>query len=111
MSIGNDIRDWSRKVLEVPNDTLGGLPACPYAQQAWKQNKVRVVETKHLGIEAITQANLFDNMYDLVVVASYVPLGEALIKASLMLSVSKSWTPPSSSDLKLVHIAVVIAMF
>ena len=69
MSIESDIRDWSRKVLEVPNDTLGGLPACPYAQQAWKQNKVNVIETKHLGIEAITQANLFDNTYDLVVVA------------------------------------------
>jgi len=71
VSIESDIRDWSRKVLEVPNDTLGGLPACPYAQQAWKQNKVRVIETNHLGIEAITQANLFDNTYDLVVVASY----------------------------------------
>ena len=71
MSIENDIRDWSSKVLEIPNDSLGGLPACPYAKEAWKQNKVKVVETKHLGVEAIAQANKFDGKYDLVVVASY----------------------------------------
>ena len=71
MNIENDLRDWSSKVLEVPNAVLGGLPACPYAKEAWKQNKVSVVETEHIGIESICQARKFDNTYDLVVVASY----------------------------------------
>ena len=72
MSIEEDLRSWSRNVLEIPNDTLGGLPACPYAKEAWKQNKVDVIETSNLGIETICQARKFDNTYDLVVVASYV---------------------------------------
>ena len=71
MSIENDLRNWSSQVLEVPNSLLGGLPACPYAKEAWKQNKVKVIETPNLGIETICQARKFDNTYDLVVVASY----------------------------------------
>ena len=39
-SIEADLRDWSQTVLEVPNESLNGLPACPYAKEAWKQNKV-----------------------------------------------------------------------
>ena len=71
MSIEADLRDWSQTVLEVPNKSLNGLPACPYAKEAWKQNKVNVIETDNLGIESICQARKFDNTYDLVVVASY----------------------------------------
>ena len=71
MSIEDDLRNWSSQVLEVPNAVLGGLPACPYAKEAWKQNKVKVIETANLGIETICQARKFDNTYDLVVVASY----------------------------------------
>jgi len=66
-----DLRDWSQTVLEVPNDALNGLPACPYAREAWKQNKVNVIETQNIGIETICQARKFDNTHDLVVVASY----------------------------------------
>ena len=72
MSIKEDLRDWSRTVLEVPNESLNGLPACPYAKEAWKQNKVNVIETPNIGIETICQAKKFDNTYDLVVVASYI---------------------------------------
>ena len=71
MSIEADLRDWSQTVLEVPNESLNGLPACPYAKEAWKQNKVNVIETQNIGIETICQARKFDNTYDLVVVASY----------------------------------------
>jgi len=71
VSIEADLRDWSQTVLEVPNESLNGLPACPYAKEAWKQNKVNVIETQNLGIETICQARKFDNTYDLVVVASY----------------------------------------
>ena len=69
--IKDDIRSWSREVLEVPNPELNGLPACPYAKQAWKQNKVRVVETDFLTTDVATEAQNFDNTYDLVIVASY----------------------------------------
>ena len=67
-----DLRSWSQEVLEVANPALNGLPACPYAREAWKKNKVDVVETDHIGIETIAQANKFENNdYELVVIASY----------------------------------------
>ena len=60
-----DLRSWSQEVLEVANPALNGLPACPYAREAWKKNKVDVVETDHIGIETILQANKFeDNDYN-----------------------------------------------
>ena len=71
MSIEKDLRDWSRNVLEIPNVELNGLPACPYAKQAWKQNKVNVIETDLLTNDVAIEAENFDNTYDLVIVASY----------------------------------------
>ena len=35
-----DIRKWSHEFLEVPNAKLNGLPPCPYAKQAWIDDKV-----------------------------------------------------------------------
>ena len=42
--IEKDLRSWSSEVLEVPNQNLKGLSACPYAKEAWKKDKVLVVE-------------------------------------------------------------------
>ena len=59
-------------MLEVPNEALGGLPACPFAKQAWKQRKVNVVETTGLVYTTEKEAKVFHNHnYELVVVASY----------------------------------------
>lgn len=67
-----DIRNWSSYVLEVPNDNLNGLPACPYAKKAWKDNKVKVIETDDVYIEALSHVGLvLDKTYDLLVCASY----------------------------------------
>ena len=67
-----DLRSWSRKVLEVPHSALKGLPPCPYARQAWRDNKVLVVEAQDVFAESARRCRLFpDNDYDLVVVASY----------------------------------------
>lgn len=79
MSIEADIRRWSREVLEVPNKHLNGLPACPYAKQAWKNDKVMVVETDYIYAEAIMHCASFSELNkDLVIVASYAtPESEA----------------------------------
>ena len=61
MSIEKDLRSWSRKVLEVPNEALGGLPACPFAKKAWKQRKVNVVETTGLVYTTEKEAKVFHN--------------------------------------------------
>lgn len=72
MSIEADLRRWSREVLEVPNSHLNGLPACPYAKQAWLDDKVEVIETDHIYAEAMGECAWFkDSGKDVIVVASY----------------------------------------
>jgi|TARA_A100001391_G_scaffold59548_1_gene36925 hypothetical protein len=39
----DDIRSWSREVLEVSNPHLSGLKACPYAENAWSKKRVDVL--------------------------------------------------------------------
>jgi len=71
-AIEQDIRDWSQEVLEVPNAHLNGLPACPYAKRAWMDNKVKVIETEDVYIEALSHVGLvLDGTYDLLICASY----------------------------------------
>ena len=67
-----DLRSWSRDVLEVPNPHLGGMPACPFAKRAWKDDKVLVVEADDVFLEAHRQCAALTGLdKDLVVVASY----------------------------------------
>ena len=40
--IVKDLRNWSLHFLEVRNEHLGGMPACPFAKHTWKQNKVKI---------------------------------------------------------------------
>tara|TARA_B100000963_G_scaffold350817_1_gene361575 strand:- start:2402 stop:2953 length:552 start_codon:yes stop_codon:yes gene_type:complete len=47
--IKEEIRIWSKEVLEIPESRFGGLPPCPYARQAWAKNKVRVHVVSDLG--------------------------------------------------------------
>ena len=35
-----DVRTWSKEYLEIPNVHLNKMPACPFARQAWRDNKV-----------------------------------------------------------------------
>jgi hypothetical protein len=70
--VESDLRSWSREVLEVPNPHLGGLPPCPYAKQAWADNKVHVVETDNIYATALEFCVSFtETGKELVVLASY----------------------------------------
>lgn len=71
--IEQDIRNWSKHVLEIPNPYLpNNLPACPYAKRAWADNKVRVIETDTI-MSAVTKEirEFHDHDFDLTIVASY----------------------------------------
>lgn len=39
-SLEQDINDWIMNVLSKGSKVFNGLPACPYAKQAWLDNKV-----------------------------------------------------------------------
>ncbi len=68
----SDLRSWSREVLEIANPYLGGLPPCPYAKQAWANNKVSVVKTTNIYADALKFCSSFDGLgKELVVLASY----------------------------------------
>lgn len=72
MNIEQDIKDWSKNVLEVPNSYLKGIPACPYAKEAWKKNRVDVVETKEILEQTLNLAKDFDGeSKDVLIIASY----------------------------------------
>ena len=65
-----DIRKWSKEFLEIPNVKLNGLPPCPYAKQAWLENKVTF--SINTGLEGLVkQVDNFNNHdYDIVIWAS-----------------------------------------
>ena len=65
-----DIRKWSHEFLEIPNAKLNGLPPCPYAKQAWLENKVKFsIDTGLDGL--LNEVNDFEyHDYDIVVWAS-----------------------------------------
>ena len=69
-SIEADIRKWSHDFLEVPNAKLNGLPPCPYAKQAWIDNKVKF--SVNTGVAGLLQeiAEFESHEYDIVVWAS-----------------------------------------
>jgi hypothetical protein len=69
-SIEADIRKWSHDFLEVPNAKLNGLPPCPYAKQAWIDNKVKF--SVNTGVTELLKevAEFESHEYDIVVWAS-----------------------------------------
>ena len=42
MLIVEEIKRWSRDVLQQPSDFFNGLPPCPYAFDAWVNNRVKI---------------------------------------------------------------------
>jgi hypothetical protein len=70
--IEQDLRSWSREVLEVPSAHLRGLPPCPYARKAWRDNKVLVVETGDIFADSTKHCEIFDALgKELIVVATF----------------------------------------
>ena len=68
--VERDIRTWSHEFLEVPNDRLNGLPPCPYAKQAWLDNKVKF--SINTGVDGLLQeiTEFESHDYDIIVWAS-----------------------------------------
>lgn len=70
--IESDLRSWSREVLEVPSPYLKGLPPCPYARKAWRDNKVLVIESDNFEADLRRHCqDFYEFDKELVVVATY----------------------------------------
>tara|TARA_R110000787_G_scaffold84450_1_gene181060 strand:+ start:64 stop:597 length:534 start_codon:yes stop_codon:yes gene_type:complete len=68
--VEQDVRKWSHEFLEIPQAKLNGLAPCPYAKQAWLENKVAFsIDTGFDGL--VKEVNQFDShKYEMVIWAS-----------------------------------------
>ena len=72
MSIEVDLRSWSQEVLEAPSPHLKGLPPCPYARKAWRDNKVLVIESDNFEADVRRHCqDFYEFDKELIVVATY----------------------------------------
>jgi hypothetical protein len=67
-----DLRSWSREVLEVPSKHLRGMPPCPYARKAWRENKVLVIESDNFREDVLRYCrDFYEFDKELIVIATY----------------------------------------
>ena len=55
--IKEEIRLWSKDVLEKPSANFKQMPPCPYAQKAWKNDKVKIHVTDDLTLAVDIKEN------------------------------------------------------
>jgi len=71
-SVRQEIKDWSKHALEEPNDMFKGLPACPYAQKAWEDNRVGFSFLYEKNSQTLTTLiSRFDDSYDVVILIDF----------------------------------------
>jgi hypothetical protein len=68
-AIVQEIIEWSAVALETPNPHFNGLPPCPYAKQAWLDQRVAILfkyeDSYQVLYSCISQ---FDDKFDLVII-------------------------------------------
>jgi len=71
-----ELQDWTHLGLNVPNEYFNGLPACPFARQAWLDEKVAVIfDDTHSWQCLYSTVSQFDDAYDIAVIVRRTPLG------------------------------------
>ena len=48
-TITEEIRSWSKEALEKINPSFGNLPPCPYAENAWAEDRVGLLKFLRRG--------------------------------------------------------------
>ena len=67
--ICQEIRQWSKHALEIPNENYNNLPSCPYAKSAWKNKKVGfALKTTESYDIVYSLINKFHDSKDLIIV-------------------------------------------
>jgi len=74
----SELKDWTHLSLNVPNEFFNGLPPCPFARQAWVDDKVAVIFDDTNSWQCLYSAvSQFDDAYDMAVIVRRNPLGHA----------------------------------
>ncbi len=67
--ICEEIIAWSEHTLQKPNPYYNNLPACPYAQKAWQENKVAILFKYEDSYQCLySTVSQWEDVFDLCVI-------------------------------------------
>jgi hypothetical protein len=67
--ICDEIISWSEHTLQKPNPFYNNLPACPYAQKAWQENKVAILFKHESSYQALySTVSQWEDAFDLCII-------------------------------------------
>jgi len=67
-SIQKEIRRWSKEVLEIPSIHFNDVPPCPYAKQAWAEDKVAIIFKHEENYQSLYSGiSQFDDKFELAI--------------------------------------------
>jgi|TARA_R100000353_G_scaffold140758_2_gene100322 hypothetical protein len=67
--IVKEILQWSKNVLETNNPSFNSLPACPFAEKAWKDDKVAIIFKYEDSFQCLySVVSAFDDNFDLTII-------------------------------------------
>ncbi len=67
--ICEEIIAWSEHTLQKPNPFYNNLPACPYAQKAWQENKVAILFKYEDSYQCLySTISQWEDVFDLCVI-------------------------------------------
>ena len=68
-NIVKEILQWSKEVLEPNNQSFNDMPACPFAEKAWKDDKVSIMFKYEDNFQCLyTVVSCFDDNFDLSII-------------------------------------------
>jgi hypothetical protein len=74
--IAEEILAWSKHVLEVPSPHFAGLPPCPYAKQAWLEDRVLILFLAGNLQNLYSTISQFEDSVDIVIIVDPHPTSD-----------------------------------
>ena len=73
----DELRAWSAVGLETPNDFFNNLPPCPFAHQAWVDQKVTIFFKRESSFQCLYSAiSQYDDTFDVAILVDLYDLAE-----------------------------------
>jgi len=71
-SVYHELVDWSSTVLEKVNPYFNNLPPCPYARQAWADDRVAVIFKYETNKQTLyNTVSQFDDNFDIAIIVDF----------------------------------------
>ena len=70
----DDLKNWSKNALKIPNEHYNNLPACPFAKAAWINDKVGFIFNYEGNYNLIHSCiNDWDDSKDVIILIDFFP--------------------------------------